>query len=84
MTALQSSPPGRPSASLHFVVGEMNGKLDQLMASLLPQLQALREADKDHEDRIGKLEVWQARIIGGGGMVVFLISAWEVIRVFIL
>lgn len=84
MTALQSSPPGRPSSSLHFVVGEMNGKLDQLMASLLPQLQALREADKSQDERIGRLEVWQARIIGGGGVVVFLISAWEVIRVFIL
>jgi hypothetical protein len=73
-------PAGRPSSSLHFVVGEMSGKLDQIMASLLPQLQALREADTDHDNRIGALEVWQARLIGGGTLLVFLITSWEIVR----
>lgn len=75
---------GRPSSTLHYVVGEMNGKLDQLMATLIPQLSALRDTDSDHNRRIQKLEVWQARILGGGAVVLFLITSSEVIRYVIL
>lgn len=78
---------GRPSTSLHFAVGQIDGKLDQLIASLLPQLQALAQADQDiHlrvdgvDIRVDEIERWQARIMGGVGVVVFLVGAWEVVR----
>jgi len=71
---------GRPSVSLHYVVGEMNGKLDQLMAAIMPQLVSLREADHSHDQRLQALEVWQARIIGGGAVVLFLVTSWETVR----
>jgi hypothetical protein len=63
---------GRPSASLHFAVGEMSGKLDNLTALLVPQL-------ADHETRIGALEVWQGRLLGGGAVIVLIITALEAI-----
>lgn len=72
--------PGRPSSSLHFVVGEMNGKLDQLMASLMPQLASLVAADDALDVRVAALEVWQGRLLGGMALVVFLVSGWEVVR----
>lgn len=80
MNALTEHPRGRPSSSLHFVVGEMNGKLDQLMASLLPQLQSLREADASLEARVIALERGKWLVVGGGSIVVFLIGAWEIVR----
>jgi hypothetical protein len=58
----------------------MNGKLDQLMASLLPQLNALRAADDALDSRVTSLEVWQGRMMGGGAIIIFLVSAFEVIR----
>ena len=81
MSTLTEHPRGRPSSSLHFVVGEMNGKLDQLMASLLPQLQSLREADASLDGRVKSLERGQWVVVGGGSIIVFLVGAWEVIRV---
>lgn len=83
MTTITEHPRGRPSSSLHFVVGEMNGKLDQLMASLLPQLQSLREADASLDGRVKSLERGQWLVVGGGSIIVFLIGAWEVVRVII-
>ncbi|WP_420381684.1 hypothetical protein [Novosphingobium sp.] len=63
----------------------MNGKLDQLMATLLPQLASLRETDHDHNNRIRKLEVWQGRTLGGGAVIVFLIVPFmEIVRYVIL
>lgn len=75
---------GRPSASLHYVVGEMNGKLDQLMAAILPQLASLRETDHDHSQRIQKLEIWQGRMLGGGAVVLFFITSWETLKYVLL
>lgn len=62
----------------------MNGKLDQLMASLLPQLQGLRDADSALDVRVSALERGQWLVTGGGVLIVFLVSAWEIIRVVIL
>lgn len=67
-----NAPAGRPSNSLHYAVGEISGKLDQLMALLLPQL-------SDHETRIASIEVTQARMIGGGAVIVFVITALEAV-----
>jgi hypothetical protein len=63
---------GRPSNSLHFAVGEISGKLDQLLVTLLPQL-------TDHETRISTVEVRQARMLGGGAVIVFIITALEAV-----
>lgn len=75
----ENASPGRPSASLHFAVGEMSGKLDQLLASLLPQLDALKASDAQLDARVGSLEVWQARMLGGGAVIVFIITALEAV-----
>lgn len=71
---------GRPSNSLHFVVGEMNGKLDQLIANLLPQLQSIQSEASSLEARVVVLEELKWRAAGAGAVVVFLITAWEIIR----
>ncbi len=80
----ETSSRGRPSNSLHFVVGEMNGKLDQLLASILPQLQALREADSSLETRLVVVERNQWMQLGGAGILIFLVTGWEVIRYILL
>ena len=70
MTAIPSTPPsaGRPSSSLHFVVGEMSGKLDQIMGTILPQLADLRAADVELSSRMTTLETlvnrWQYGFLG--------------------
>lgn len=74
-----NAPAGRPSSSLHFVVGEMSGKLDQILLSLNPRLEALERSDTNHDQRITALEVWQGRALGGGGVILFLVTSWEVI-----
>lgn len=79
--ATYDASPGRPSASLHFAVGEINGKLDQLIASLLPQLQSLRDTDQSLDVRVTALERGQWLVTGGGVLIVFIVSAWEIIRV---
>lgn len=71
---------GRPSSSLHFVVGEMNGKLDQLLTSILPQLNALRLVDEGHDQRIYAIELRLSRFVGGGMVLIFLVGAWEFFR----
>lgn len=80
---IEASSPGRPSTSLHYAVGEISGKLDQVIASLLPQLQALRDADVDLEGRVSSLERGQWLVTGGGLIIVFIVSAWEIIRVYV-
>lgn len=75
-------PPGRPSSSLHFAVGELSGKVDQILTTILPQLEAerkLREAgDAGLDARVTDLEVWRWRAAGGGGVILFLVGSWEV------
>jgi hypothetical protein len=75
-----SPTPGRPSSSLHFVVGEMNGKLDQLLTSILPQLNALRLVDEALDSRIYAVELRMSQFMGGGMVIIFLIGAWEFFR----
>lgn len=72
--------PGRPSSSLHFVVGEMNGKLDQLLVTILPQLQQLRRTDEGLDSRLYAVELKMSRFVGGGMVIIFLIGAWEFFR----
>jgi hypothetical protein len=79
MSSLTASP-GRPPNSLHFVVGEINGKLDQLILTLTPKLQELAAADEALDTRVTQLEIWQGRMLGAGSLVVFIVTAWEVIR----
>ena len=77
---LDTLPRGRQPNGLYFTVGEINGKLDQMIASILPQFTLLRETDEGFEVRIGELEKWQARILGGGSVILFIITSFEVIR----
>ena len=75
MTTLVVEPSrGRPSTSLHFAVGEINGKLDQLLSTLLPQI-------TDLDGRVAVVESKVAWATGAGAVIIFLITAWEVIRV---
>lgn len=84
MTALPTSPPGRPSSSLHFAVGELSGKLDQILGTILPQLAALQSADASLDLRLKSVEVWQARMMGGVVVITGLIGAWELIKFIIV
>lgn len=78
----QPIPPsrGRPSHSLHYAVGEISGKLDQVIAHLLPRLTDIEASHAALEIRVGNNEKVLARFMGGGAVVVFLITAFEVIR----
>ena len=71
---------GRPSNSLHYSVGEISGKLDQLLINLLPRLTDLEQADQVLEGRMAGVEKWQARLIGGGTVLVSLFTGFEVLR----
>lgn len=64
---------GRPSSSLHFMVGEISGKLDAIIADVVPGQRAL-------EARLGGVErrVWY--VTGASGVVMFVLSSWEIIR----
>jgi hypothetical protein len=67
---------GRPSNSLHFVVGEMSGKLDQVLSAILLDRRRVEEIDA----RLGRVERWQWRVIGGVSVVVFIggiVEAWH-------
>lgn len=75
---------GRPSSSLHFVVGEINGKMDQLIASLLPQLITINANHEALEVRVDNLEGSIQYVKGGAALLVFIVTAWEIIRVLIL
>jgi hypothetical protein len=67
---------GRPSNSLHFVVGEMSGKLDQVLQTLLND----RARVDTLEGRVGKLEVWRWKIVGGGSLIMVLLGSVEAWR----
>lgn len=79
MTSIAASP-GRPSTTLHYAVGEISGKLDQMMVLLLPRLTELEANHATLDERVGTVEIRLARMAGGGAVIVFLISAYEVIR----
>lgn len=84
MSALTDVPQrGRPSTSLHYAVGEINGKLDQLIASLIPQLNTIVANHDALEVRVGAVERRIAWAWGAGAVVVFAITAWETIRVIV-
>lgn len=67
---------GRPSNTLHFIVGEMSGKLDQVLNIAMDE----RKRWADLDDRVGSLEVWRGRILGGGAVIVFLFGSVEALR----
>lgn len=73
---LPPMPRGRQPNALYFKVGEMDGKLDQLLALVIPQL-------KDFDARISNLEIWQGRLLGGFAVIVFLVGGVEVFRALI-
>jgi hypothetical protein len=50
-----------------YQLGQIDGKLDQLIA-------------QDFDGRIASLEQWKARAGGGGAVILFLITAWELLR----
>jgi hypothetical protein len=56
MTALPTSPAGRPSASLHYAVGELSGKVDQILLTIIPQINDLKAADQSLSNRVTSLE----------------------------
>ncbi len=67
---------GRPTNSLVFLVGEMNGKLDNLIFAM----PALNRRVDDVENEVSKIKVLLARGMGGGGVILFLITSWELLR----
>lgn len=73
---MSSPQAGRPSNSLHFIVGEMNGKLDVLLG-LRGDIDAL-------DTRVSALEVWRGRALGVGSVIVILLGAAEVIRTYVI
>ena len=64
--------PGRPSNSLHYVVGEMSGKLDHLL-TLVTRVESI-------DGRVTALEAWKAKMLGGSAVIFTLVGAWELVR----
>jgi hypothetical protein len=58
--------------------------VDQLITSLLPQLLSQYQATNGRVDglegRMDGLEKWQARLLGGGAVLVTLFTGFEVLR----
>jgi len=52
----------------------MNGKLDQLMATLLPQIADLKAADKALDQRLGVVESFRWQVMGVGGFLTILVT----------
>lgn len=52
---------GRPPSSLTLLVGQIDGKLDQLLTTLTPQVASLEQRTRD-------LEVWRGWTKGGLAM----------------
>lgn len=71
---------GRPSASLHFAVGELKGSVEAIRLELMPRLRDLESGHDKHDQRITDLEIWRGRAIGGGGVILFLVTSWEVVQ----
>jgi hypothetical protein len=68
---------GRPSASLHYVVGKIDGKLDQMLLMAQGQGEVIGKLG----GRVAKLESWQSKLIGSGSAFAFLVTATEVFHV---
>lgn len=71
---------GRPSASLHYAVGELSGKLDMILASVNPRILALEDTAKGMDQRVTTLEQFRWQAIGGGGVILFIVGSWELVR----
>lgn len=71
---------GRPSSSLHYAVGELSGKLDGILLRLEPRIGSLEAAGEALDHRVTDLEVWRGRAVGGGGVILFLFTTYEVWR----
>lgn len=62
-----------------FALGRVDGKLDQLLVQI-PSLKAdITAIRNDFGNRLVRLEVWQGRMGGAIAVIVFLITALEVI-----
>jgi hypothetical protein len=68
--------PGRPSNSLHFKVGELSGKIDQVLSTLLEDRRKWEGLDV----RVGSLESFRSQAIGASSIMVLVIGSWEVVR----
>lgn len=71
---------GRPSNSLHFIVGEMSGKLDQVLMAILDDRKQTNKRFQDVDTRLEVLERWRYRIVGGGSVIIFLLGSVEAVR----
>lgn len=64
---------GRPPSNLTLLVGQIDGKLDRVIETLIPQV-------GQHETRIASLERWRAYTTGGGAAILGIISLVEALR----
>lgn len=71
-----SAPVGRPSNSLVLLLGNLDGKVDSILLQL-PQF--VSRMDKTEGD-VRALQVWQGYTKGGFAVILFIVTAWEVIR----
>jgi len=71
---------GRPPNSLHYAIGEMSGKLDQLVANLNPRLVRLEDCQVELDGKIDALHAWKSKATGATAVIVFIITSLEVIR----
>lgn len=70
----QIRPPRRPqpmkegaqSLDWPIMLGQIDGKLDLLL-------------EQDLVGRVAKLERWRSQVHGGGAVILFLISVWEIL-----
>ena len=72
-----ASQPGRPSTSLHYAVGEISGKLDQVISSLIP----LRGEVEGIDGRVAELEVWRGYINGSLAVISLIITSGLILEV---
>lgn len=77
---MQPAAPGRPSNSLHFIVGEMSGKLDQVLTALLDDRERVRKGFAEHDRRLTVLEGWRWKLVGGGSLIVLVLGSTEAWR----
>lgn len=75
-TSQQEALSGRPTNSLVFLVGKLDGKMDQVLAALPDLNRRLGVA----EDDIVDMKVFQGRVAGALAIIFFITTAWEVIR----
>lgn len=64
---------GRPPSNLTLLVGRIDGKLDQIIGTLVPQVSGL-------DDRVQSLEVFRGRVYGAVGTAVSFAAVVEGLR----